>query len=563
MIEKILKEGSDVELLILKHALKNAVKHGGKAKPGPVISAIIAERKELRNNVKEIAKIVGQIVAEVNKLSKEEQERILQERFPDALTEERKEERRGLPPLPNAREGNVVTRFAPNPDFHMTLGNVRPAILSYEYAKMYKGKFILRFEDTDPRTKRPYPDAYLSVEEDLKWLGVKWDEKYIQSLRMEVYYQYGKKLIELGGAYVCECPPELWKQYRDQRRPCPHRDRPVEDNLYLFEKMIEGALSEGEAVVRVKTDMSHPDPSVRDWVAFRIINAKEYQHPLVGDKYWLWPTYNFASALDDHLMGVTHILRAREHSQNTTKQSFLYKHFGWEMPTVIHFGRLKLEGMKLSKSLLREKGRDAPGTLYWFRERFILPETIREVMISVGVKPTDASISLANIYAINRKKLDEMANRYMFVWDPVPLKVRLKGERVVKVPYHLKHKDRGFKEYKVKDGDLVYVTREDFEILKRGKIVRLMEFGNFKLEGDELVMVSETLEEAKKVNAPIIQWVLDNEKMPASVEGEDLRVGYIEKAISGERGNVVQLMRFGFVKIIEKEKGFKGLFIHE
>lgn len=247
-------------------------------------------------------------------------------------------------------------------------------------------KFILRFEDTDPRTKRPLPEAYDAIKEDLRWLGIKWDEEYVQSDRMGgIYYEIAKKILERGGgAYVAakdsDCTPDDWKRSKVTGKPCRNRDADPSVNLELFDRMLEGGrYKEGEAVMVIKTDLQHPDPSVRDWVAMRIIDTTKYPHPRVGSKYIVWPTYNFSVSIDDHLMGITHILRAQEHSVNTTKQSFVYTHMGWGgQPEAIHFGRLKIVGMTLSKTKLKALGIKWDDirlpTLAGLRNRGIQPE---------------------------------------------------------------------------------------------------------------------------------------------------------------------------------------------
>ncbi|RLI34604.1 glutamate--tRNA ligase, partial [Candidatus Bathyarchaeota archaeon] len=202
--EKIKLEGR-----IRRIALLNAVRHDGKARVKPVIGRLLAEEPSLRGRVKEITPLVTSIVEEVNRLTLTEQRSILERLWPQAL--ERREKRgkeRVLPPLPNVdKYERVVTRFAPNPDCVLHLGSARAIILSHEYARMYDGLFILRFEDTDPRLKRSALQFFDLIREDLRWLGCRWDEEYIQSDRLPIYYKYARKLIEDGNAYVCTCKP--------------------------------------------------------------------------------------------------------------------------------------------------------------------------------------------------------------------------------------------------------------------------------------------------------------------------------------------------------------------
>ncbi|MCJ7762048.1 glutamate--tRNA ligase family protein, partial [Candidatus Bathyarchaeota archaeon] len=164
-------ENSELRELIRKAALLNAIQHEGKAQAGPIVGKIVGEKQELRTKVKELSALISTVVAEVNSLSAEEQKRIVEEKWPEALKKEKVEEKR-LPALPNAgKYAQVVTRFSPNPDCVLHLGSARAIILSHEYARIYKGKFILRFEDTDPKMKKPVLEFYDCIRDDLNWLG--------------------------------------------------------------------------------------------------------------------------------------------------------------------------------------------------------------------------------------------------------------------------------------------------------------------------------------------------------------------------------------------------------
>ncbi|RLE64659.1 MAG: glutamate--tRNA ligase [Thermoprotei archaeon] len=575
-----------VRELAFKHAVINAVKYGGKADFKAVISKLFREDPSLKPYARDIVPIVRKVVEEVNKRKLEELRKILEEKWPGELSKREKGEgKKSLPPLPNVDKfKQIVTRFAPNPDFVLHLGSARPAILSYEYARMYNGKFILRFEDTDPKTKTPILEAYEAIREDLRWLGLKWDEEYIQSLRMDVYYHYARELIKKGGAYVCTCPHDKIRDYRKRGIACEHSMEEANIQLERWDKMLEGAYGEGEAVLRVRTDMKYPDPSVRDWIAFRIIDTSKNPHPLVGDKYIVWPTYNFACGVDDHLMKVSHILRAKEHQTNTIKQKYMYRHLGWEYPEAIHFGRLNLEGMILSKSKIRkgiEEGRylswDDPrlGTLISLRKRGFLPETVWEIMIDVGVKSSSAVISLANLCAVNRKYIEPRANRYMFVPNPVEINlVEIPEKLIAKIPYHPSFPDRGFRSILITpDNASIFIPGEDLESLKN-KEVRFLGLANFKLEiiKDKpfAKYLNDDTEYAKRRKLPIIQWVPVNRYVRVEVvkvENEDIVIikGVGEEDVGKLKvDDKVQFYRFGFVRIDENlGDRVKAYFTHE
>ncbi len=573
------------------YALLNAVEHGGKAVPGPVISKVLGRHPELRTRAKDVARAAAEAVKEVNSIPLEEQQRILEKEYPELLQrKEAKEERKGLPPLPNVDKwGKVRTRFAPNPDFLIHLGNARPAILSHEYAKMYEGVMILRFEDTDPKTKPPMPEAYKLIKEDLRWLGVEWQEEYIQSLRMGIYYDMAKELIRRGGAYVDLCTQEEFRTYKLARKPCPHRNQEIERNLELFEKMINGHFGEGEAVLRVKTEITHKDPSVIDWVAFRIIDTDKNPHPIVGSRYAAWPTYNFAAGVDDHLLQVTHILRGKEHSINTVKQSYLYAHMGWEYPEVINLGRLKLEGLILSKSQIKKIMSENPGrfsgpddirfgTIASLRNRGIEAEAIRQIIMDVGAKSTDAVVSWDNIAAANRKLIDPKTKRLMAVTKPVLLRINeYGGPAEVTIPNHPDNQELGKRTIKLtpNNGVLeVYVEAQDLEKATRKGGMRLMEFCNVQIEDvsrdvAEGVYAGTSLNDAREKGYSIVQWVPREGSIEAEiVVPEELELRTI-KAVAEpelgmlEKGEKAQLVRFGFIKIQEPGKPVKAVFIHE
>ncbi|MFP3238418.1 MAG: glutamate--tRNA ligase [Caldivirga sp.] len=580
----------DVRELALKHALINAVRFNGKADVKAVVSKIFADRPELRASARQVVEVVREVVDYVNSLTLEEQRRILEERWPEALeakrpTEARRGDVESLPELPDAdRLSKLAFRFAPNPDFYLHLGSARPAIVNYAYKLKYaargkEAKFILRFEDTDPRTKRPMLEAYDAIREDLRWLGIKWDEEYIQSDRMNIYYDHARRIIELGGAYVVArgsgCEPEDWKRLKLEGKPCRTRLAEASVNLELFDRMLEGRFNEGEAVVAIKTDLSSPDPSIRDWVAFRVIDTHRYPHPRVGDRYIVWPTYNFAVAVDDHLMGITHVLRAQEHRVNTVKQYYVFKAFGWEQPYTIHFGRLRVEGLKLSKSILKKLNlaRDDATlpTLAGLRSRGITPEAIWRLILFVGIKETDATITLSNLYAYNRQVIEPIANRYMFVRDPVRLRlIGVNGPIKAKLPMHPSYPERGFRFIEVKD--MVYIQRSDVKV---GVLIRLMGLGNIKItkvngESAEAEFLGQDIEEARRAEAPIIQWAPPNAveaevTVPVDVGKVNRDRGLAEPAVAGlEVGTVMQFIRYGFVKLTGVERGMvKLVYIHD
>ncbi|OPX60323.1 MAG: Glutamate--tRNA ligase [Methanobacterium sp. PtaB.Bin024] len=538
--------------LIKKQALINATSHKGQAQPGAVMGMIMGNHPEYRKQAGEISKLAAQIVGEINQMSREVQKEQL-DKLGGHVAKKKTEKVKGLADLPDV-DGEVVLRFAPNPSGPLHIGHARAAILNQEYRKRYGGKLILRVEDTDPR--RVDPEAYQMIPEDLKWMQVEWDEEIIQSDRMEIYYQHAEELIKRGGAYMCTCPGNVFKELKDSSQACPHRDASVEENLALWHQMPETA--EGEMVLRVKTDIQHKNPAIRDWVAMRVV---EDTHPRVGSKYRVYPMMNFSVAVDDHLCGVTHVLRGKDHLANSEKQEYLYHHMDWEVPQFIHYGRLKMEDILLSTSKARQgiedgtySGWDDPrlGTIRAIAKRGIQAEAIRKLMMEIGVKIADSTVSWKKIYGLNRGFLEDKANRYFMVANPHVVEIEgipdsLKG--TVERPLHPDHPDRGMRQLDFED--MIYLDRNDIPTNPE-QVLRVMDAVNITFQDGEAHYHSAGLEEARKAKAKIVQWVPLKGVVVIEVVMPDATVvtGYAEHSISSVKGgDVVQLERVGFARL--------------
>jgi glutamyl-tRNA synthetase len=240
----------------------------------------------LRAQAKAVNPLIQEILSEIAKETPEQWLARLEELAPELIEElsTKKEPDKGLKPLDVAEGDTVVMRFAPNPNGPPTLGSTRGIVVNSEYVKKYGGKFIIRFDDTDPQTKRPMLEAYDWYLEDCEWLDAKPDEVVIASDRVPMYYDYARKLMEMGHAYVCFCEGGDFKKFKDAKEPCPHRDQNPDTNLEYWNKMISGEYEEKTAVLRIKTDITHKDPALRDFGAFRIVKTA---HPRaeVDDKY--------------------------------------------------------------------------------------------------------------------------------------------------------------------------------------------------------------------------------------------------------------------------------------
>lgn len=544
----------------MKFVAINSAKFG-KADEKAVIGKLIAENPELKARVKELIPLVRECIQEFEMFEEEKKKELISKFYVEKKSTVREQT---LPPLPNAENGKVIMRFAPNPNGPPTLGSARGIIINGEYCNMYNGKYIIRFDDTDPKTKRPMLEAYDWYLEDVEWLGYKPDEVIYASKRIPIYYEYAKKLIELGKAYACFCKREEFKKFRDNGIPCPHRDSEIEKNLEVWEKMLEESYNEGDVVLRIKTDMSHKDPAVRDWVAFRIIYTP---HPLVGDAYFVYPTLDFESAIEDKLCNTTHILRGKDLRDSELRQRYIYDYFGWEYPITIHWGRVNIvEFGKLSTSLIKKEiqagkfeGWDDPRlpTVRALRRRGIEAEAIRKFYISLGLSESEVNVSMKNLFAENRKIIDAKANRIFFVGNPVKIEIEgLPEERVVEIPKNPKTKEKRT----LKGEKFVYVTLDDFERFK-GKVVRLKDFCNVILD-KKAKFLSYELSGAKK-GKNIIHWLPESYALKCRVIGEQNLEGFVEKSVIEDLGKVVQFERFAFCKIEKVNAEVVAIYTHD
>ena len=544
----------DPKAILFLCALQNAVKHGGVPQAGAVIGMVMGAHPELRSRAKEVSGLAREAIADVAALSPDERITLLKARAPEmfAALSEKHEHKKVLPDLEKADKG-VVMRFAPNPSGPLHIGHARAAALNDAYVKQYGGRYILRIEDTDP--KRVDPDAYGMVVEDLKWLGLGITETVTQSDRLPLYYDLCRQLIAIGGAYVCTCNNEHFKELKQAKTACPCRGQPVGKNLELWQKMLDHGFLEGEASVRIKTDLYNPDPAMRDFPAFRILDSPP--HPKV--KAHVYPLMNFSVVADDHLLGVTHVIRGKDHIANTRRQQYIYNHFGWPVPVYRHYGRMGIEGVVLSTSQMRlgiNEGTYAGwddirlGTLRALARRGISPEAVKNAMLAIGIGDTDISFSWDNLYAENRKIVDPTANRYFFVPDPVTVKIESAAPQTAKALLHPGDTARGVRTLEFEGNVLVPKS----EIVPGTGMIRLKDLFNVKIAWDgntpSFSYGGDSLADARSAKARILQWLPVQDAVPCSLLMQEGTVtGACEPLVKNEQGRVVQFERIGFARI--------------
>ncbi len=544
-----------------KHALFNALKHDSDPDVGAIMGPLMGENPDFRPHGDKVPGVVGQVVGTVGQLDgKARRERLakLDQQLVDELEAEDDADEHTLPDLPNADEYDTVRlRAAPNPNGPWHLGHARMPSVIGTYCERYDGAFVVRFDDTDPETKRPDLSAYDAILEDIAYLGFEPDETYRASDRLEIYYDHARELIEMGEAYTCDLPAEEFSELKKEGTPSPNREKDPETVLEEFENMLDGEYNSGEIVLRVKTDIEHKNPALRDWVAFRMIDTP---HPREeASEYRCWPMLDFQSGVDDHLTGITHIIRGIDLQDSAKRQQFLYEYFDWEYPEVLHWGHVQIDeyDVKISTSTIAEHieageldGWDDPRapTLQSVRRRGIRGQAIVESMIGLGMSTSDVDLAMSSIYANNRDIVDDEANRYFLVRDGQ--KVPIVGDDKPSAghpPLHPNHEDRGTREIPV--GEAVLIEPDDLP--KEAERVWLKGYGCVRYADGEFAATGDDISAVRQEGVDVIHWV------PADT-AVDVRLRTPDGEVTGKAepdfaetdiNDIIQFERIGFVRV--------------
>ena len=561
---------------IRKFALQNAFEHEGKTQDKIILAKILGNKPEFRTKVKEIVGDISEIVSSVNNISLEEQRKEIEENFPEVLIPKEKiEEREGLPPLKNAEQGKIITRFPPEPNGYPHIGHAKAAIINSEYAKMYGGKCILRMDDTNPEAERMEYHAAIKV--GLDWLGVEFDIIKNTSDDMEFFYEKGMELVNSGKAYVCTCKRETISNNRKERKACKCSFGDVQKNVQGWEKMF-GKYKPGEAIVRFRGDMKADNAVMRDPVLFRIIEEKHYT---LGEKYRVWPSYDFAVAIEDSKDGVTHAFRSKEFELRKDLINAILDELGMRKPHQDFFSRLEFKGMPISKRILKpliEEGKvswyDDPRlpTLEALRRRGIKPEAIRKFILSLGLTKANTLAPFDALESFNRKFVDADSIRLFMVNKPKKIRISNLPFSSVEIPNH-PIKDMGKRT--VEFDDIVLISEEDAQNIRAGMQVRLLGLGNIAITKVGEILEGDFIENGDITNVQKIQWIpqknaheiklliphqlfIDDEFNENSLE--ELVVYTEPHYLKLKEGEEIQFVRFGYCR---KDSQNQAIFTHK
>ena len=562
---------------IRKCALQNAIEHDGKTKDKIVLSKILGSRPDLRNKVKEITDEITSIVDDVNSIPLDKQIIEIETKFPELLTKSEKivEEKKGLPPLEEATYGNVVTRFPPEPNGYPHIGHAKAAIINEEYAKMYGGKIFLRMDDTNPENERL--EFYAAIKVGLEWLGIKFDKIKNTSDDLEIIYQKGKEIILANKAYVCTCKRDVISKNRREMKSCKCSFLDQNQNEDGWKKLFE-EYSAGQAIVRFRGDMKSQNTVMRDPVLFRII---EERHPLLGEKYRVWPSYDFAVAIEDSLDGVTHAFRSKEYELRNELYYAILDALNMRKPTVLEFSRLEFKGMPVSKRVIKpliENGKiswyDDPRlpTLEALKKRGITPEAIRKFIISLSFTKADTLAPFDALESFNRKEVDSKSIRLHMVKNPRKLFVKNLPFTEVELP---NHPTVNIGKRVIQTDGNIFLSADDTTNVSTGSQLRLMGLGNVKIIQVNNDLEGEYMGDDVKVDFPKIQWVpqknvhnlkilipkqlfIDEEFNEDSLEELD---AYTEPHyLELKDGTEIQFVRFGYCR---KDSANQAIYTHK
>ena len=407
--------------------------------------------------------------------------------------------------LESGKHQEIITRFPPEPNGYLHIGHAKSILLNFGLAEEFHGKTHLRFDDTNPvKEDTEYVE---SIKEDVKWLGGNWDELYFASDYFNEMYNRAVLLIKKGLAYVCDLTPEEAKEYRgtltEPGKESPYRNRSVEENLDLFERMKNGEFSDGEKVLRAKIDMSCPNMNMRDPIIYRIAHAT---HHNTGDKWCIYPMYDFAHPLEDAIEKVTHSICTLEFEDHRPLYDWVVRECEMEaQPRQIEFARLNMTNTVMSKRKLKQlvdegvvDGWDDPRmpTISGLRRRGCTPEALKNFCAAIGVAKANSTVDSQMLDYFVREDLQMKAPNAMAVLRPLKLVITNYPEgQTEMLEVSNNAKDESFGKRLVPFSRELYVEQEDFMEVPIKKYFRLFPGNEVRLMGAYFVKCNEVIKD--------------------------------------------------------------------
>jgi glutaminyl-tRNA synthetase len=409
--------------------------------------------------------------------------------------------------LESGKHKEIITRFPPEPNGYLHIGHAKAICLNFELADEFNGKTNLRFDDTNPlKEDTEYVE---SIKEDVKWLGYEWDGLYFASDYFEEMYNRAVLLIKKGKAYVCDLTADEIREYRGTLttpgKESPYRNRTVEENLDLFQRMRNGEFADGEKVLRAKIDMASPNLNMRDPVLYRIAHAT---HHNTGDRWCIYPMYDFAHPLEDAIEGITHSICTLEFEDHRPLYDWVIRECEMEnQPQQIEFARLNLTNTVMSKRKLKQlvdegyvDGWDDPRmpTISGLRRRGYTPEAIRNFARAIGVSKNNSIVDHRMLEHFIREDLKLKAPRVMAVIKPLKVVITNYPEgktEMLEAENNPENPEMGTR--KIPFSREIYIEQEDFMENPPKKYYRLFPGNEVRLKNAYFIRCNEVIKDAQ------------------------------------------------------------------
>lgn len=414
--------------------------------------------------------------------------------------------------LASGKHKDILTRFPPEPNGYLHIGHAKSIVLNFELAKEFNGKTNLRFDDTNPiKEDTEYVEA---IKEDVKWLGYQWNELHFASNYFDTMYEKAILLIKKGRAYVCDLTPEQIKEYRgtltQPGKESPYRNRSIEENLDLFERMAKGEFKDGTKVLRAKIDMSSPNINMRDPIIYRIAHA---DHHNTGSKWCIYPMYDYAHPLEDAIEGITHSICSLEFEDHRPLYDWVVRECEMEkVPQQIEFARLNMTNTVMSKRKLKllvdnniVDGWDDPRmpTISGLRRKGYTPESIKNFCREIGVAKNNSIVDSQMLEHFIREDLNSKAPRTMAVLKPLKVVItNYPEDEVEMLELENNPDDESMGKRLVPFSREIFIEEEDFMEEPPKKYFRLFKGNEVRLKGAYFIKCNDFI---KDENGKVIE----------------------------------------------------------
>lgn len=464
--------------------------------------------------------------------------------------------------LESGKVKSVYTRFPPEPNGYLHIGHAKSLCLNFGIKEKYNGKCNLFFDDTNPsKEKTEFVDA---IKKDIEWLGFKWDKETYASDFFENIYDYAVELIKEGKAFVCDMSPEEISASRgsltEPGKESPSRNRSVEENLALFTAMRSGEFKDGEKCLRAKIDMASPNINMRDPVIYRILRRT---HHRTGDKWCIYPMYDFAHPICDYLQGVTHSLCTLEFEDHRPLYDWVGIELGFNpKPRQIEFARLNVTNLVMSKRYLKKlvedgkvDGWDDPRmpTLTGIRSRGVPAEALKDFCARVGVCKANSEIQISYLEACIREYLNAHAERAMGVLKPLKVTITNYDKDGEEEDFEINPYDEVKRTRKIKFGKTLYIDADDFSLAPPPKYFRLKKDGYVRLKSAYIIKCDDVVfDKDGNVCELLCSYI------PESKSGNDtsgIKVKGVIQWVNAENAVDVEVRKYGYLLKDEEYPG--------